>query len=743
MAASICFFDFETRSLVDLPVTGTLRYVLDPSTQPLLLSWAIDDAPVKLWCPHLNQDLVEEVWSYVVSRMTDVGTGLSILDGVPPELHGVLAKPAGYVCAWNCAFDRAVWQQIATPDYGFPELRIEQTLDAMAQAQASNLPGSLDFAGRALGLGTKTIGGKAIMKRFADAVQPLPGSPADIENLMVTKGHSRARAIEIAIEAWTLYLDYSVQDTELLRDVWRCTRPLDATEWAEYWDNEHINDSGMPVDLEIARAAVLYREEEERYTVERIKEITGGAITSPTLTKQINDWLYERLPDDLAETMVKERDDEGYVTRLTGSKTVLTQLLEDIDASDAPPDDDVVELIDLLQYGRSSSAIKFQKMIDQEVDGRLFGSYVFNGAGQTGRGSSRGLQAHNWVRDAMLNELDVLDMVAARVPIEALRRLPLNKKDAADTDRKPTAVSAILSRLIRPTVVAPEKRVLVWGDWSAIEARVMPWLANSRAAEEAILTPYRNGEDIYVLNAAAIFNRPADEIERGVEDHDPIYTGMRQAGKISGLSLQFGGSVGAYRAMARGYGVRVTNEEAQLIVDGWRSRNRWAKVFWSKCDEAAHMAMNQPGQLFKAGRLSFVFYPNLLGGSLVTMLPCGRPLVYPMARYEQVERFGETQTVLTYLNGMGRSMTYGGKLGQNGTQAAAASLLRATLHRLRLEEPEALLIGHTHDEILAEVDATTGSVFAERLERSMVAGFDWTEGLPLAAEVTVDWYYHK
>lgn len=732
------FHDFETQSDADLSVVGGLKYALDASTRALLWSWCIDDAPVKLWVPDLEAELVPEVWAYVLSRAAAV-------DGCPPEVVAALSQPDGYTVAWNAAFDRHIWQQVVTPDHSWPRIEIEQTLDAMAQAQASNLSGSLEWAGRALGLGHKTIGGKAVMLRFANRSQPLPGSPADIDALMA-KGWSRERAVKAAIELWALYMDYAVQDTDLLRDVWKTTRPLDATEWQEYWDNEHINDRGMPVDLEVAAAAVQYREEEERYTVERITEITNGEITSPTLTKRINEWLFERLSDNLAAAMVKERDEKtGEVTRLTGSKVVLTQLLEDIHASDTPPADDVIELLELLQYGRSSSAIKFQKMLDQAVDGRVTGLYVFNGAGQTGRGSSRSLQAHNWVRDVMPNELDVLDMIVARVDIDKLRHLPLGNKPV-DVERAAagkTPVSTILSRLIRPTVVAPKGRVLVWGDWSAIEARVMPWLANTRAAEQAILTPYRNGEDIYILNAAAIFNQPIDLIAEGVEAHDPLYSNMRQAGKISGLSLQFGGSVGAYRAMARGYGVRVTNEEAKIIVDGWRERNHWAKAYWRKCDDAANEAMHAPMRVTKAGRLSFCYYPDLLGGSLVTFLPCGRPLVYPKARYEKMERFGQMQDTLTYLNGMGRSVTYGGKLGQNGTQAAAASLLRATIRRLSAEETDGEIIGHTHDEILTETDEDRAESVAERLHETMVRGFDWTEGLPLAAEISTSWYYTK
>ena len=240
--------------------------------------------------------------------------------------------------------------------------------------------GTLDGAGRMLGLGNKTLGGKAIMKRFANRAEPLPGARAVID-----AAPDRAKAVAEAIAAWELYLDYSVQDTDLLRAVWKTTRPLDGGEWAEYWVSERINDRGMMADLDVCRGAAAYREEEAAHVVEQIKAITDGAIAGPTFTAQINKWLYERLPDDLAELMVKDRDDEGYATRLTGDKNVMTRLLEEIESSDTPPDDKVVDLLEVLEFGRSSSAVKFQKIVDQEVDGRLSGSYVFNGAGQTGR----------------------------------------------------------------------------------------------------------------------------------------------------------------------------------------------------------------------------------------------------------------------------------------------------------------------------------------------------------------------
>jgi len=253
---TIIFQDFETQSEADLTITGGLKYVLDTSTRALLWSWGLDDDPIKLWCPDLSGELVPEVWAYVKGRMAAIGD-------CPAEVVEALKRPDTYVCGWNQAFDRQVWQQVVTPDHDWPRIEIEQTLDAMCQALASNLPGALDFAGRALGLGTKTIGGKAIMKRFADRAHPLPGSPADIAALMAN-GRTREQAIATAIGVWETYLDYSVQDTELTRDVWKCTRPLDATEWEEYWTSERINDRGMLADLDVCRGAASYREQEVR-----------------------------------------------------------------------------------------------------------------------------------------------------------------------------------------------------------------------------------------------------------------------------------------------------------------------------------------------------------------------------------------------------------------------------------------------------------------------------------------------
>lgn len=669
------FHDFETQSDADLSVVGGLKYALDASTRALLLSWAIDDEPVKLWCPDLRAELVPEVWVAVKARMAHVGS-------CPPDVVAALQKPDGYLVAHNMAFDFGIWRQVAVPDNGFPDIAVEQTLDSMAQFQASNLPGQLEWAGRALGIGHKTVGGKAVMLRFANRSQPLPGSPADIDALMA-KGQTRERAIAAALDMWDLYCTYAVQDTALMRDLWRVTRPLTAEEWQVYWASEKINQRGMMIDLDVCRGAVGYREEEALHVAAECARLTDGQITSPTLTKQINEWVYDRLPDDLAETMVKARDEEGYVTRLTGAKDVMARLLEDIKASDTPPADNVVDLLELLQFGRASSSIKYEKMLAQEVDGRIHGQFVFNGARH--RFSSRGIQLHNLPRAFFDDELDILDLVAAKAPIEKLRAYG--------------PVSQTLSKLLRPTVIAPEGRMLVWADYSAVEARVNPWLAGTRDAEQAVLEPFRAMDadktksvpDIYVLNAEPVFKIPADVIWERYKNKDDEAKAMRQAGKVLTLSLGFLGSVGALKAMARGYNIRLTDDEARLWVDGYRDRNRWVRRFGDKVEAAMFGAMRHPMTPFKAGRVEYLFVPDLMGGTLAAILPDGRPITYPRARIEKKEKFGKMQDTITYIDGMARMSMWTGLAIENCLAGDTRVLTRRGVVRLDMVQVSDLL----------------------------------------------------
>ena len=707
--ADILFFDWEARGR-DLPTVGGINYALDEDTRILLLTYCFDHGKTKSWVPDLSDLLPPEVWE-MVKGMVDSHTE------VPPEIVEHV-EAGGLVCAWYTGFDRTMWQQVATTDLGFPKLHLEQTLDAMAQAAASNLPGGLEFAGRALNIGGKTSGGKGVMLLFADPDKPLPTS----------KG------------LWDEYITYGVRDTALLRDIWYATRPLTLEEWRQYWAAERINDRGIGIDEDVCRGAMKYREEEKKYISEECIRLTDGAITKPTLTKTINQWVFDRLPEDLQERMIKKKDEDGNPKSLTLAKDRLAMLMEDIKQHDAPPDDNVLEFLELLEHGRSSSSVKFGKMLAQSVDGRLCSSYIFNGAGQTGRFSSRGVQIHNLPRDKLDNEIELLELVAEQAPIEQIRQHG--------------SVNHVLSRLIRPTFIADEGKTFVWGDWSAIEARVLPWLAGTRKARQAVLVPFENGEDVYVINAAKIFNREYGrmmELIHAAKEYKakgqklPAEVAealaQRQAGKVAVLALGFGGSVGAYRAMARGYGMRVTNEEAMKIVNGWREANTWAKRFWYGTLDAAKNAIKNPGVFYQSGRLRYVFNSDLMGGTLLCFMPDGRPLAYPKARLVTEEnRFGKLTEVIYYLNKMSHQSLWYGILVENPVQGYAASLLRDLL--VRLDEFDCAVF-HTHDEGGLEVPVSETNFWVEKLGTMMETGPAHAEGLPLEAEITTDTWYHK
>lgn len=298
-------------------------------------------------------------------------------------------------------------------------------------------------------------------------------------------------------------------------------------------------------------------------------------------------------------------------------------------------------------------------------------------------------------------------------------------------------VSASLSKLIRPTIQAADGKVLIWCDWSAIEARTNPWLANSVEADEQVLRLFREGVDIYIENAKDIFN-----VEH-IDKETTLGEEQRQSGKVAVLSLGFLGSVGALKAMARGYGMRLSDEQAKLIVDGWRARNTWARHFGYESWDAFQAAIQTPGQIFEVGRLAFEFKPELLGGSVLCWLPSGRPLVYPDIRMGMQENVftGDEEFMVTYNHGHGRARMWAGKVIQGPTQACAADLLRRVLVAL---DPYSVVVAHTHDEVVIEVPEDEQDYWAKLLKELMLTLPAWADDkLPLEAKLDIDFFYHK
>ena len=703
---ALCFTDSETRSLADVTKVGAYPYARHPTTEGIVWGWAFDDDPGSVWSPD---------WCWQGSSQKPDPMLQHAIDG-------------GYFVAWNAFFDRWIWNAVMVPKYGWPPTRPEQWLCAQAMAEANNLPSKLDKAAECLGTHhKKDPKGKKLIELLSHGTRETWQREWETPELM---GHFRS---------------YCVSDVLSMRDVWQHIRPLTADEWAEYHASEAINDRGVAVDDEFAAAAARYAEAESAEINEGLAETTSDPDMTITAHLRKAKWLFEELwPDEELQEIVRRPERVKGKPRYSCDRSTRDAVLELImqpehsELFHVEHSERVIRFLELVEAGNSAAVRKYSAIASQAYQGRVRGGYCFNGAGQTGRFSDRGVQRHNMVRTPVKKgepdrAIDAMEMIL----------------DGADPDELRTEfelpVSRLLSRLIRPTFVAAEGKTLVWADWDQIEARCLPWLSASPGGE-AKLDLFRSGQDVYKYAASPIFGLPPQQIDDN----------QRQVGKVSELALGFGGAVGAFAAMGRGYGVVVPEGEARRIVDTWRANNSWCVSFWHELWEAAIGAWKNPGVWHHAGRVRYLFHPDLMKGTLICMLPDERWLVYPQFKHEKYlydilddegEPTGRTEVrwrtsfVKGFSNGHGRIEIWYGTLAENITQAIAASFLRRALRQIEAEQP--CIVLHTHDEIVAECDERDRARVGRMLEHHMTKLPQWAEGLPLTVSVEHGPYYSK
>jgi hypothetical protein len=333
-----------------------------------------------------------------------------------------------------------------------------------------------------------------------------------------------------------------------------------------------------------------------------------------------------------------------------------------------------------------------------------------------------------------------------------------------------TPVAKKLALLLRPAFIARPTKTLIWGDFSNIEARCLPWLANSPGAE-AKLDIFRAVDkdpsvpDVYMRTGADLAGESVDEMWLAYKDDkhpDNRRAGeVRQAyGKVPELSLGFGGALGALLAMAANYGVYLDVKTAKRVVSSWREHNEWAVDFWGKHGRnqsygiwgAVNSAIENPETPYEAGRVIYVYDPSYLGGSLFCILPDQSVLTYPGIRWEWREvkdkKTGDIvdRYQLTYVKGYGRVAGWYGKFAENITQATALRVLKRTMKRIE-KTPKLRdlmpIVMHTHDEIVTEPLERDADSASTMLRSVMEQNDEWDAGLPLAAEIAESWYYSK
>lgn len=693
----IGWLDFETRSQEDI-AAGTYRYMSEADA--IICAFALGDGPPR----------------YVPVKT--FGAPLC-WDDMPVDFKAfharVLAGTAVW-CAWNAGFDKAAWNYATI---GFPMMEPWHIIDAMTQATANGLPPSLKLAARQAKVTNKLEEGTELIKLFC-----YPESTA------TPQSHP---------QEWRQFGIYALGDIFAMREIFQVTRQLAPAEWREYWAMEKINERGVAIDLDMVKHATWLAHEDKRRSSGLLLGLTGGAVNTVDQVKALTSWLLTKLPPEGRDILLKreeELDDDGTVTRpakysLTRSKVerLIAYVLDDYEPN---RDADVLAVLEIRLYGGSKSPAKFQKMLAQHVNGTLYGQYVFSGAPQTGRASSKGVQVHNLTRSFLAYEHEAIEAILDNCSYDALARLG----DTSPVARK-------LALLIRPSFVSREGNTFVWSDWANIEARIVPWLCDYLPGAAARVQIFRDIDadpsipDVYTRTASEISHIPIAEVTKAI----------RQRGKVAELALGFLGGVGSLLSMGAGYGIHFTDAEARTIVTNWRAANPWAMQFGDELWEAMLEAKANPGEVTTVGRINFVFIAELLGGSLLMQLPSGRFLTYRRMHWDMVPVKDDDDNVIghqremTYARGNGRVKLWKGELVNNATQGTAADILRGTLVRLEADGFNIRL--HTHDEVLGEVNDQNAEAYSEALGAVMQQGFDWTEGLPIVSEQSISPYYSK
>ena len=587
----------------------------------------------------------------------------------------------GQIRAHNAAFERLIFWYVLQINFD-----LEQFYCTAAQARANCAPGSLEDVGRFASVNMKKD------HRGSQLIRLLSIPRAD-----GTFNNDPALMAEM--------IAYCEQDVRAMRAISLAMRELSNEELLDYHVNERINDRGVLLDKPLAEAAVRYAGEELDEIEKLVAEVTQGEITS-VRSPRMREWVLARVGDQAKKLMENYKDGEK---KYSIDKTVRANLLI---LADENPDEIPAEVADVIQCADdlwASSVAKFKRLAElaDEEDARVRGAFVFAGGSATGRASSYGAQVHNFTRKC------------AKDP-DAVRHAMVRGHQIVPTYGR--RVTDVLKGMLRPALIPERGKSLVVADWAAIEARVNPWLSNCEAGERK-LELFRQGEDVYKVNAAATFHVPVEAVN----------SDQRQIGKVQELACGFAGGVGAFAAMGRAYGILLPEAEAKRMVNGWRLANSWAVPYWQHLESAYTRAMRNKGHEFSAGRVTYLFD----GLHLWYALPSGRVLCYPFA---QLDADGVTYAKASWKPAADakewpRARLWKGLACENITQAVANDLLRYSLRHL----DDVVL--HVHDEIV--IETSDPEAVTKQMERIMCSTPEWATGIPLNIEVQTMTRYGK
>jgi len=595
---------------------------------------------------------------------------------LPKEVVDAIHNENIIKSAWNAQFER-----ICLSKYLGIRLSPDSWQCTMVWAASLSLPLKLATAAQALKTAQqKDSVGERLIRYFSIPCKPTKSNGGRTRNLP-----------EHAPEDWKLFKSYCIQDVNTERDIRRRLEkfPLLSQEWDYYHMDQRINDRGILIDRELVQQAIICNMAMSEEMTKRAYALTG--LENPNSVSQLKGWLEER----------------GIEVDSLGKKNVAS-LITDLDRHSA--DGEALDMMKLRLQMAKSSVKKYQaaeRYICQ--DGRAHGLFQFSGANRTQRWAGRGIQLQNLPQNhiATLDEARELVKMGCFDMIEALYG---NTPD-------------ILSQLIRTMLIPKEGCELIVADFSAIEARVLAWLAG----EQWRLDAFTEGKDIYCASASQMFGVPV--VKHGINGE------LRQKGKVAELACGYGGGAGALISMGA-LDMGLKEDELPDIISSWRDANPEIVKFWYAVEKAAIETVKDHNDR-TVGRIGFQFSAN----TLWIVLPSGRRLAYIKPRL-QPNRFG--RMALTF-EGLGannkwvRGETYSGKLTENITQATARDLLAEAMRRMELVGLG--IVGHVHDEVILEVPK--GQYTVDDVCDIMNRNPAWADGLPLSSAGYTGNYYFK
>ena len=603
------------------------------------------------------------------------------------EITRALTSPDVIKAAWNANFERTCLAKAL----GRP-MPPDQWRCTAVHASLLGLPRSLEDAGRVLGLEEdkrKMAEGKALIKYFSVPCKPTRTNGQRTRNL---PEHDPLR--------WQTYKDYCKQDVVTERAIrYKLSRfPVPHSEQRLWEIDQDINDRGVKVDLALVSSA-LEADSDYRACLEREAMALTG-LDNPNSVAQLKDWIATETGIDVHEMGL--------------NKGTVEQLQDQVE------DPKVSRLLQIRSELGKTSTSKYSAM-ERAVcsDGRIRGLIQFYGANRTGRFAGRLVQIQNLPKN-FLPDLD-------------LARKLLSEQRHGDMDLLFGNIPDTLSQLIR-TALVPEKGNLFYvADFSAIEARVLAWMAK----EKWRMDVFSSHGKIYEASASQMFGVPLEKIKKG----QPEYA-LRQKGKVAELALGYGGGENALIAMGA-LSQGLSEDELKPLVTAWRKASPNIIRFWWEVGAAAIEAVKDPGVAQQAG--GFNLYFTYESGILFMLLPSGRRLAYVKPRITEND-YGREQLTFEGIVGTsggkwGRIDTYGPKLVENAIQAISRDCLTYAIENLAAEGYR--IVMHVHDEVIIEAPQDHADARLEAIERTMCRVPPWAEGLPLNADGYHCDYYRK